>query len=494
MSTTQSPAVPPPPPGAPPPPTRGAPVWPIVLIVVGALIGLLSLGTTAGGGLLTWAHATQRDASGFYMTPTERLETTTYAITSDAIDLGRAGDDTPFDLGDLATLRLRVEATDGQAVFVGIASESDVDAYLRDVSYAQIEDLDVDPFSVEYRYRDGRDAPSDPTQSDIWVASASGEGRQSLEWEPTSGQWVAVVMNADASAGVSVDAAAGAKVPWLLGLGIGLLIGGVLGLAVGGVLLVVGVVLLARRQHIDLAGPEPAGGHPVRIEGRLDEPLGRWLWLVKWLLLIPHFIVLVALWIAFSVVTVVAFFAILFTERYPRSLFEFNVGVLRWTWRVLFYGYSALGTDRYPPFTLGHAPDYPATLEIAYPERLSRGLVLVKWWLLAIPQYLVVAVIWGGAWAASESTGGAFPGLVGLLVLFVAIALLFTGRYPGGLFDFVMGLNRWGYRVVAYATLLRDEYPPFRLDQGPQEPPTATPSAAVPAPADGPGPGAAPPS
>lgn len=217
---------------------------------------------------------------------------------------------------------------------------------------------------------------------------------------------------------------------------------------------------------------------PVRIEGHLDPSLSRWLWLVKWALAIPHYIVLLFLWLAFLVLSVVAFFAILATGRYPRGIFDFNVGVMRWTWRVGFYSYSALGTDRYPRFSLADDAEYPARLDVAYPASLSRGLVLVKWWLLAIPHYIVVGIFAGGAWATWTGKGGTVAsfgdgGLIGLLVLFAGVALLFTRRYPPALFDFVMGMNRWVSRVVAYAALMTDAYPPFRLDAGGDDPPTA---------------------
>ncbi|AVZ71220.1 DUF4389 domain-containing protein [Streptomyces lunaelactis] len=209
----------------------------------------------------------------------------------------------------------------------------------------------------------------------------------------------------------------------------------------------------------------PAVYRPVSVEAVLDAPLSRWLWLVKWILVIPHYIVLFFLWIAFVLVSVIAFFAILFTERYPRPLFDFNAGVLRWSWRVSYYAYGALATDRYPPFSLGEEPGYPARLDIAYPERLSRGLVLVKWWLLAIPHYIVLAFFMGGF--RSGWWGG---GLIAVFTIVAAVVVAFREKYPSDLFDLIMGLNRWVLRVVAYAALMTDEYPPFRLDMGGSEP------------------------
>jgi hypothetical protein len=115
-----------------------------------------------------------------------------------------------------------------------------------------------------------------------------------------------------------------------------------------------------------------------------------------------------------------------------------------------------------------------AGLEIDYPEQLSRWLPLVKW-LLAFPQYLLVGALFGSGYvvATTVQDGRAVaystPSLIGASLLIAAIALLFTTRYPAGLYDLVLGINRWSYRLVAYVALMTDRYPPFRLDQGSED-------------------------
>lgn len=515
----------------------------IVLLILGSLFGLLGLGVLASGVALAAFNATQTD-DGYYTTPRETFSVGSYALTSPGFDI--AGDlwiptNVPF---DIATFRLQATAADeGEDVFIGIAPRADVVRYLADVRYSEVRDVHYRPFRVEYRDVGGTEAPEPPTDQDFWTESASGAGTQEITWRPTVGDWSVVVMNADASAGVDAQLAAGVRTDLLWPVAIGLIVGGSLLLLLGIGLLIPGAIGLGKHASSSPQGASPppgtgaggsgtvaavahpgaggiaAGGaattvspgetpigqtvvepnvggpldvrrYPAHLSGELDPTLSRGLWLVKWLLAIPHYIILALLWFAFVVTTIVAGFAILFTGRYPRALFDFNVGVLRWNWRVSFYTYSALGTDQYPPFTLARTP-YPADFDVEYPDRLSNGLVLVKWWLLALPHLLLVGVLAGGTWAWSwpwsswvwPSSWFARPeewnpdlwwdpgvSLLGLLVIVAAVILLFTGLYPRALFDFVMGINRWVYRVTTYAALMRDEYPPFRLDQGPREP------------------------
>ena len=469
---------------SPTPPPQTGTSWTagrILLVVLGSILALLAAGLLAAGGTLLWVDRAQRDDDGFLTTPTERFESDSFAITSDSIDLLESESDWLFSEGVLGEVRITGEDGD---VFIGIGETEDVEAYLAGVAHDEVRDLEFDPFRVEYRQFPGGELPGPPGEQTFWAASASGSGEQSATWEAESGEWTVVVMNSDASRGVSADVSAGAEANFLLWLAIGLLIAGSLLLAGGVTMIVIGARGTAsaapaarRRPQTDgapvacrpqadahrLPGrsrrPASIGAEPLALGGQVDPrhpalhrarvPLAR----------IPRALGRRVL-------------------RHPLHR-PLPPGDLRLQPRRapldvagrLLLPYSALGTDRYPPFTLAEQPDYPATLDVAYPERLSHWLPLVKW-LLAIPHVILVGIFvggWGWGWGEDVWWFGA-AGLVGILVVIAGFVLLFTGSYPRSLFDFTLGLDRWVFRTVAYLSLMRDEYPPFRLDMGEAEP------------------------
>ncbi|MEO8222630.1 MAG: DUF4389 domain-containing protein [Specibacter sp.] len=447
----------------------------IVALIVGTMLAMLGVGGLFGG-TASAVVASRQGADGYFTSAEHAFSTGSYALTSPPAQIGI--DKIPFDLG---SIRLdAASTTPGGEIFLGIGPKAEVENYLNGVHTTRITNIETSPFRVSYRDVAGSAAPMPPLGQDFWAESATGAGTQQLTMEVSGGDWVLVVMNADASAGVNVSMTAGYRSNFFGVFTTALLIAGSIALVIGAGLIVVGAMGVGRGLPASVQGRSggvaAAKNYPARLSGHLDSQLSRGLWLVKWLLAIPHFIILFFLWFAFFFTTLFAGFAILFTGRYPHALFGFNVGVLRWNWRVSFYAYSALATDKYPPFTLA-STDYPADFEVDYPQRLSHGLVLVKGWLLAIPHLVIVAILTGSAWIpwggsdSWEQNYGRAAGfsLLGILVLIAAVMLLVTGRYHRPLFDLVMGINRWVYRVASYALLLRDEYPPFRLDQGADE-------------------------
>ncbi|MGE3621629.1 MAG: DUF4389 domain-containing protein, partial [Acidimicrobiia bacterium] len=321
----------------------------VVLVVLGALATLVGFGLVLGGVALTWAHATQRDDDGFYRTGDHPFTTSGHALTSERVDLHsdvRPGDWTPID--DLGEVEVRLAAVDGGPVFAGIGPARDVEAYLAGVRYDEVVDVTLAPFHVDHRRHDGTATPAAPDGQPFWVASVAGPGTQTLRWDVEPGEWVLVLMNADGSRGVAVEASVGVATGLLLPVGIGMLAVGTVGLVAGAAMLVAGL----RREPVAAGTPGPGGpgtaapviggplpegpapgaattgawglgdlppegvgtgvaagtgtrAYPARLDGHLDLPLSRWLWLVKWLLVLPHLVVLGLLWAAVTVLTVV---------------------------------------------------------------------------------------------------------------------------------------------------------------------------------------------
>ncbi len=190
---------------------------------------------------------------------------------------------------------------------------------------------------------------------------------------------------------------------------------------------------------------EGQSAYPARLDIPYPESLSRWLIFVKWLLVIPHLIILIALGIALWVTMIIAFFSILITKKYPEGLFKFAVGVTRWSENATAYVF--LLRDEYPPFSMD-AGQYPVVFDADYPADLNRWLPLIKW-LLVLPVAIVGAVVLYAAY---------------LTTLISWFAILFTGKYPRALFDFAVGALRWNARANAYANLWTDRYPPFSLN------------------------------
>jgi Domain of unknown function (DUF4389) len=192
----------------------------------------------------------------------------------------------------------------------------------------------------------------------------------------------------------------------------------------------------------DPAGP-PAPQYPVGFEITYPTELNRWLPLVKWLLILPHAIVLCFVGIAAFFVAIFAFFAVLFTGRWPRGAFDFLVGTFRWAFRVA--AYFHLMTDAYPPFSLADDPDYPVRVTVDYPEHIANWRPLVQW-LLAIPYLFVAGILY---W------------LTGILTIAAFFTVLFTKQIPRDLFELMVPGFRWNVRGNAYAYFMTDRYPPF---------------------------------
>lgn len=207
----------------------------VIAIVVGCLAVLPALGMLVGGTGIVIAAEAATDDDGYYSFTLDRLESAGVAVsTSELWFDDDDGGPWVLDWLDL-DVRLRVDGAADADVFVGIARQADVDAYLSGSSHSVVTELD--DHRPRYRQVTGSELVRAPATQDVWVASATGSGEQQLDWEARGGRWAIVVMNADGSPGVAADVEVGARSDAVTPIGVGLLV-------TGGVLLVVSVGLI----------------------------------------------------------------------------------------------------------------------------------------------------------------------------------------------------------------------------------------------------------
>jgi hypothetical protein len=212
----------------------------IASFIVAGVLGLLSLGLLAAGGLMLWGDS-QKDDNGYLSTASERFATNTYAMTTDNLGVDTAGVDWIFGRERWGKVRLEVTSRDDRPMFVGIARTDDVSDYLSGTNHELVTDIDYDPFGASYQELDGDARPERPAAQRFWAASAHGAGTQALTWEVEDGDWSIVVMNEDATRGVDAGVKAGADLPFLSGAGWGSLAAGFVALGFAAGLAVVGV-------------------------------------------------------------------------------------------------------------------------------------------------------------------------------------------------------------------------------------------------------------
>ena len=211
----------------------------VLRLVLGSVGLLAALAFLAGAAVSSWALQTHRDGSGYFTTNTHRYQTSSYALSTQSLDVGGIAGT----LEDRLT-RLRITATSTDAakpLFIGIARTEDVDRYLASVEHHELRNIEFDPFQIDYR-RVGAGAPTAPPGGrSFWQARASGTGPQTITWPVEKGRWSAVVMNADGSRNVTVDAQLAARLAgawWFVAVSVAL---GVLSLAGGAALVYSGV-------------------------------------------------------------------------------------------------------------------------------------------------------------------------------------------------------------------------------------------------------------